>query len=114
MLSAVRSETLLLGLMSQILMVQNIITLLRVGFRRLIHCLHLIVPVGTVSIGVFPVGVYFVSISVIRKEFRPLHFFHILFRYSLILKLIKYIFLLIIQHTIPHNDNAKQVFRIFC
>ena len=46
-------------------------------------------------------------IKCIRKVFRPLHFFHILLHYSLILKCIKSFFPLINLHTIPHNDKAK-------
>jgi hypothetical protein len=38
-------------------------------------------------------------IQCIRKVFRPLDYFHILLRYSLILKLIKLL--------LPHNDKAK-------
>ena len=45
------------------------------------------------------------DIQCIRKVFRPLDFFYILLRYSL-LKLITF-FPLIDLHTIPHNDKAK-------
>jgi hypothetical protein len=48
---------------------------------------------------------------VCREVFRPLDFFHILLRYSLILKCIISIFSLINLHTKPHNDKVKQVFR---
>jgi hypothetical protein len=50
------------------------------------------------------------SLLCIRKVFRLLDFLHILLRYSLILKLIKWIQILIDLHTIANNDNAKQVF----
>ena len=46
------------------------------------------------------------ELQLIRKVFRPLHFFHILLRYSLILKWIKCFF-----HTIPHNAEAKTGFQ---
>uniref|UniRef100_A0A8C7DUJ1 Guanylate cyclase n=1 Tax=Oncorhynchus kisutch TaxID=8019 RepID=A0A8C7DUJ1_ONCKI len=45
------------------------------------------------------------GIQCIWKVFRPLDFFHILLRYSLILKLIKLVFSLINLHTIPHSDK---------
>ena len=48
-----------------------------------------------------------VGYTVPSEVFRPLDFFHILLHYSLILKLIKYIFSLINLHTIPHNDKVK-------
>ena len=44
-------------------------------------------------------------VQCIQKVFRPLHFFHILLHYSLILKWV--FFPLINVHTIPHNDKAK-------
>ena len=47
------------------------------------------------------------SIQCIRKVFRPLDFFHILLRYSLILKYIQLLFFLVYLHTIPHNDKVK-------
>ncbi|CDQ98760.1 unnamed protein product, partial [Oncorhynchus mykiss] len=44
------------------------------------------------------------------KVFRSLDFFHILLRYSPILKWIKSLFPLINLHTIPHNGKAKSFF----
>ena len=44
------------------------------------------------------------------KLFRPLDLFHILLRYSLILKLMKLQFVVVNLRTIPHNDKAKTVF----
>uniref|UniRef100_A0A4W5K4Y5 RNA polymerase II, I and III subunit E n=1 Tax=Hucho hucho TaxID=62062 RepID=A0A4W5K4Y5_9TELE len=41
-------------------------------------------------------------------------FSHILLRYSLILKWIKYMFFLINLHAIPHNDKVKIFFFFFC
>jgi hypothetical protein len=49
------------------------------------------------------------TLQCIRKVFRPLDFFQILFRYSLTLKWIKYMFILIL-HTIMQNDKAKTKF----
>jgi hypothetical protein len=47
------------------------------------------------------------GIQCIQKEFRPLDLFHILLRYSFILKCIHELFFLINLHTIPDNDKAK-------
>uniref|UniRef100_A0A8C8CRM9 Guanylate cyclase n=1 Tax=Oncorhynchus tshawytscha TaxID=74940 RepID=A0A8C8CRM9_ONCTS len=47
------------------------------------------------------------GIHCIWKVFSPLDFFHILLRYSLILKWIKLFFSLINLHTIPHSDKVK-------
>ena len=47
-------------------------------------------------------------IQCIRKVFRPFDFFHIVWRSSLILKLIKSFFPLINLHIIPHNDKASK------
>ena len=50
------------------------------------------------------------GIQCIRKVFTALHFLHILVCYSLIPKWIQIIIFLKILHTIPRNDNVKNVF----
>ena len=75
-----------------------------------------------VVVMVLPVTIYRIKtnsynmlhVQCIRKEFRPLVFFHILLRYVIfILKLIKTCFPLINLHTIPNNDKAKTAFKTF-
>jgi hypothetical protein len=46
----------------------------------------------------------------ILKVFSPLHLYHMLLRYSLILKLIQLKMSIIKLHTISHNDKAKTLF----
>ena len=47
-----------------------------------------------------------IQIQCFRKVFKPLDFFNILLRYSLILKWIKCMFFIIYLHAVLHNDKA--------